>query len=237
MPFDEQKQLIDAIRGEIDPPGSGRPPSGVEAQVVGLPVLIADANASLESNRYLLTIVGLLAVALVLLLVYRSLKRALVPLVPVLLAPGWSALVLEAAGVPLNPMSATLGALVIAIATEFSVLLSARYHEEREGGASVGEALRLAYSRTGSAVIASGLTAIAGFAVLAIAAPVQLLFGGDAIRMLTEFGLVAVVDLLVALAGVLLVLPAVLVGAESDFETARARLRRLSRSGAEAPAG
>jgi hypothetical protein len=35
----------------------------------------------------------------------------------------------------------------------------------------------------------------------------------------------------------MLVLPAVLVGAESDFETARARLRRLTRSEAEAPAG
>jgi uncharacterized protein len=236
MPFDEQKQLIDAIRGEIDPPGSGRPPTGVEAEVVGLPVLVADANAALESNRYLLTGAGLLAVALVLFCVYRSVKRALVPLIPVVLAPGWSALVLESAGVPLNPMSATLGALVIAIATEFSVLLSARYHEEREAGASVGEALRLSYSRTGSAVVASGLTAIAGFAVLALAAPLQLLFGGDAIRMLTEFGLVAVVDLLVALAGVMLVLPAVLVGAENDFAALRARFRRLSRTEAEAPA-
>ena len=236
MPFDEQKQLIDAIRDQIDPPGSGRPPTGVEAEVVGLPVLVADANAALESNRYLLTGAGLLAVALVLFLVYRSVKRALVPLVPVVLAPGWSALVLESAGVPLNPMSATLGALVIAIATEFSVLLSARYHEEREAGASVGEALRLAYSRTGSAVVASGLTAIAGFAVLALAAPIQLIFGGDAIRMLTEFGLVAVVDLLVALAGVMLVLPAVLVGAESDFAAIRSRLRRPSRGEAEAPA-
>jgi hydrophobe/amphiphile efflux-3 (HAE3) family protein len=236
MPFDEQKQLIDAIREQIDPPGSGRPPTGVDAQVVGLPVLVADANAALESNRYLLTIAGLLAVALVLFVVYRSVKRTLVPLIPVILAPGWSALVLESAGVPLNPMSATLGALVIAIATEFSVLLSARYHEEREAGASVGEALRLSYSRTGSAVVASGLTAIAGFAVLALAAPIQLLFGGDAIRMLTEFGLVAVVDLLVALAGVMLVLPAVLVGAESDFAAVRERFRRLSRRGPEAPA-
>ena len=33
--------------------------------------------------------------------------------------------------VPLNPMSATLGALVIAISTEFAVLLTARYREER----------------------------------------------------------------------------------------------------------
>ena len=37
--------------------------------------------------------------------------------------------------VKLNPMSVTLGALVIAISTEFSVLLSARYRQEREAGA------------------------------------------------------------------------------------------------------
>src|SRR3712207_8844041 len=37
--------------------------------------------------------------------------------------------------------------LVIAIATEFSVILAARYHEEREAGESVGEALRRSYAR------------------------------------------------------------------------------------------
>ena len=73
-----------------------------------------------------------------------------------MLATGWSALVIVAMDIPLNPMSATLGALVIAIATEFSVMLSARYHEERDAGRSVGEALRLTYSRTGAAVLASG---------------------------------------------------------------------------------
>ena len=45
------------------------------------------------------------------------------PLVPIALATGWSALVLWLVGVPLNPMSAALSALVIAISTEFSVLL------------------------------------------------------------------------------------------------------------------
>ena len=73
---------------------------------------------------------------------------------------------LAATGIPLNPMSAALGALVIAIATEFSVILASRYHEERGGGRSVGEALRRAYARTGAAVLASGVTAIAGFAAL-----------------------------------------------------------------------
>jgi len=186
---------------------------------VGLPVLAADANAALGSNRYLLTGIGLLAIALVLLLAYRSVARALVPLIPIVLATGWFSLVLEAADVPLNPMSATLGALVVAIATEFSVLLSARFYEERGQGRSVGEALRRTYARTGAAVAASGVTAIAGFAVLIAA---------DA-RMLRDFGLVTVFDLAVALAGVMLVLPAALVWAESGLEPLRERLRRRGR--------
>ncbi len=224
QPFDEQKELIDDIRSQLDPPGSAAgPPEGVEANVVGLPVLIADANASLEGNRYLLTGAGLLAVALTLLLVYRSLARALIPLIPIVLATGWSSLVVEAAGVPLNPMSAALGALVIAIATEFSVILAARFYEEREAGMSVGEALRRTYARTGAAVAASGATAIAGFAVLIFAQA----------RMLQDFGLVTVFDLGVALAGVMLVLPAALVWAETGLEPVRERLRRRRSS----PAG
>ena len=71
----------------------------------------------------------------------------------------------------------------------------------------VGEALRRAYSRTGTAVLASGITAIAGFAALI----------ATDIRMLRDFGLVTVVDLGVALLGVLLVLPAALVWAEARF--------------------
>jgi hypothetical protein len=101
-------------------------------------------------------------------------------------------------------MSAALSALVIAISTEFSVLLSARYRAERENGHSAAEALERTYASTGAAVLASGVTAIAGFAVL---------IASD-IAMLRDFGLVTVIDLAVSLLGVLIVLPAVLVEAE-----------------------
>lgn len=212
MPLDEQEALIGDIRSELDPP------AGVSAEVVGLPVLAADANSELSGSRYWLTLVSLLAVGLVLLAVYRNAARALVPLLPIALATGWSALVLEAIDIPLNPMSATLGALVIAVATEFSVILSARYYEERAAGSSIGEALRLTYSRTGTAVLASGITSIAGFGVLA--------FSG--ITMLRDFGLATVVDLSVALAGVMLVLPAALVWAEGGFSPVPALWRSLA---------
>jgi predicted RND superfamily exporter protein len=204
--LEDQQDLIERVRAQIGEPGTpGGPPAGVTAELAGLPVIAAAAASDLSGSRYLLTAVGLAFVALVLLAVYRSPRRALVPLAPILLATGWAALVLWLSGIPLNPMSAALGALTIAIATEFSVILSGRFREERRAGLAVAEALRAAYARTGAAVLASGATATAGFAVL-IASDV---------KMLRDFGLVTVIDLAVALLGVMLVLPAALVWAET----------------------
>jgi hydrophobe/amphiphile efflux-3 (HAE3) family protein len=196
--LEDQQALIDRVRGEIGTAGEpGGPPPGVEVRLAGLPVIAAEAASDLSTSRYWISLAGLLAVALVLLAAYRSLARALVPLVPTVLATGWASLVLWLTGIPLNPMSAALGALTIAIATEFGVILAARFHEE---GGGIEQALRAAYARTGVAVLASGVTAIAGFAVL-IASEVQ---------MLRDFGVVTVIDLSAALVGVMVVLPATL---------------------------
>src|SRR5215211_3896261 len=207
MPLDRQNDVVDDIERRLDPP------RGVQASVVGLPVLAAQANGSLSSpwRRDLTLLVALAAVFLVLLAVRRSRREAAVPLIPIALATGWSGGVLFILGllpgpleVDLNPMSVTLSALVIAISTEFSVLLSARYRQERQRGASPGRAIELTYASTGAAVLASGTTAIAGFAAL---------IASD-IRMLRDFGIVTVADLTVSLLGVMLVLPAALLWAE-----------------------
>jgi uncharacterized protein len=210
MDLEDQQRVVDALRAEL------RPPPGVRARLAGVPVLAAQANAELASpwRRLLTLLAGLAAVALVLLAVFRRAERALVPLVPIALATGWSALVLFATRVPLNPMSATLGALVIAISTEFSVLLSERFRQERDAGHALAHALARTYRSTGRAVLASGVTAIAGFGVLAV----------SDFRMLRDFGIVTVVDLTVSLLGVLVVLPSVLVLAERGV-----LLRRIAR--------
>ena len=208
VPLDRQQEIFDDMRARL------KPPPGVKAELGGLPVLVAGANDNLSDplRRIGTLLAGLLAVALALLAVYRRWERALVPLVPIALATGWSALVLFAIRIPLNPMSATLSALVIAISTEFSVLLTARYREERAAGLEPADALRATYASTGAAVLASGATAIAGFAVLAF----------SDVAMLRDFGIVTVVDLTVSLLGVLAVLPAVLVLAERRAERAAA---------------
>jgi uncharacterized protein len=203
--LDDQQALVDRVRAAIGTPGEpGGPPPGVRVRLAGLPVIAAEAADDLSASRYWLTLASLLSVALVLLAVYRSVSRALLPLLPTVLATGWASLLLWLTGIPLNPMSAALGALTIAIATEFAVILSGRFHEERRPGGGVEQALRRAYGRTGTAVLASGVTAIAGFAVL-IASDIQ---------MLRDFGVVTVIDLSAALLGVMLVLPAALVWIE-----------------------
>ena len=218
MPLARQEQVIQYMRSRL------HPPAGATAALAGLPVLAAEANASLSSttHRFLTLVAGLLAVALVLLAVLRAPKRALVPLAPIVMATGWSALVLFLIGIPLNPMSATLGTLVIAISTEFSVLLSERYREERAAGHDLPAALRRTYRSTGAAVLASGLTAIAGFGVLVF----------SNITMLRDFGFVTLIDLSVSLVGVLLVLPAVL--ALSERGSVRARTRQTLRAAGSA---
>ncbi len=206
MALSRQQRVIDYMRSRL------HPPPGVSAQLAGLPVLAAQANAALSSSsRRLLTLLaGLVAVGLVLLAVFRRPGRALVPLIPIALATGWSALIVFALRIPLNPMSATLGALVIAISTEFSVLLSERFRQERLAGHDLNAALARTYRSTGRAVLASGITAIAGFGVLIL----------SNITMLRDFGFVTLVDLSVSLGGVLLVLPAVLALAEREDRTA-----------------
>jgi uncharacterized protein len=200
--LEDQQDLIERVRGEIG--AAGGPPPGVEVELAGVPVIASAAASDLSDSRYLLTLAGLIVVALVLLVAYRSPSRALVPLAPIVMATGWAALVLWLSRVPLNPMSAALGALTIAIATEFSVILAGRFHEERRGGGTAEAALRAAYARTGAAVLASGVTAIAGFAVLV----------ASDVKMLRDFGFVTVVDLTVALLGVMVALPAALVWAD-----------------------
>ena len=75
-------------------------------------------------------------------------------------------------------------------------------------------ALRRAYERTGAAVAASAVTAIAGFGVLAL----------SEIEMLRQFGLVTLIDLSASLLGVLIALPAALMVAYGSPE--RRPLRR-----------
>ncbi|HID26538.1 MAG TPA: hypothetical protein EYP22_01660 [Methanosarcinales archaeon] len=100
-----------------------------------------------------------------------------------------------------NPLTATLGALVIGIGAEFTILMMERYYEEREKGKLPIVAMETAASRIGPAIIASGSTVLFGFSALMF----------TTFPMLSSFGVVTVISVAFALLSTIVVLPPVMV--------------------------
>ena len=119
----------------------------------------------------------------------RSVVRSLLSLVPVLIAVGAASLVACAFNLKLSPMTAVGGPLVVAACTEFTSLILLRFLEERRRGLVPQAAVDVAAARTGRAFIVSGLTAIAGVAVIAT----------SSLPLLRDFGIVVAMNVAVAL--------------------------------------
>lgn len=196
--IDDLAVVVDEIRGSIDPPtGTSATPSGLAVVGVGL-------LENLESNRIILTYLAMLFVFLFLAVRLRSIVRSLLSLVPVAIAVGMASLVAWAFGLHLSPMTAVGGPLVIAACTEFTSLILLRFVEERARGLEPQEAVDVVAARTGRAFIVSGMTAIAGVAVLAF----------SSLPLLRDFGRIVAMNVTVALLSALVVLPPLLVRAE-----------------------
>ena len=85
----------------------------------------------------------------------RSIVRALLSLVPVLIAVGAASLFAYVLDLKLSPMTAVGGPLVVAACTEFTSLILLRFIEERRRGLSPTEAVDVTAARTGRAFIVS----------------------------------------------------------------------------------
>jgi hydrophobe/amphiphile efflux-3 (HAE3) family protein len=169
----------------------------VRATPAGLATVGIGLLENLSANRANLTYLALSLAGLFLVLRLRSVTRALLALVPVLLAVGVSSLVVGLLGFTLSPLTTVSGPLVIASCAEFSVLILGRYLEERQRGLSPRDASDTAASRTGRAFFTSAVTTICGFAVLI----------GSALPLLRDFGLIVTLNVAIALLAALVVMP------------------------------
>ncbi len=197
--LEERAKVVDEIEATVDPP------PGIEATPSGLAVVGVGLLKNLEANRIELTYLALLFVFLFLTIRMRSVVRSLLSLVPVLIAVGTASLVAWTFNLKLSPMTAIGGPLVIAACTEFTSLILLRFVEERERGASPREAVDTAAGRTGRAFIVSAMTAVAGVAVIAT----------SSLPLLRDFGILVAMNVAVALFSALVVLPPMLVWADS----------------------
>ncbi|MCL7475166.1 MAG: RND family transporter [ANME-2 cluster archaeon] len=177
------------------------PPPGVEVTITGNSVVFTTVIWSLTSGRVAMTLTGLILVFLGLLVIYRDWLKALTPVITMFMVIGWAGGIMYFTGIDYTPMTATLGALILGVGSEYAVLMMERYYEERDKGMNPVEAMQAASSKIGKAIVASGLTTIFGFSAL-IASPFS---------MNRNFGLVTVLDVTLALVATFIVFPAVIV--------------------------
>ncbi|HGG57375.1 MAG TPA: hypothetical protein ENK31_06220, partial [Nannocystis exedens] len=147
-------------------------------------------------------VVGLLM--LVLALYFRGLRAIVLILLPLMIG------VLTALGIArlifgeLNLVSAFIFVILLGLGIDFGIHILGRYRDERRRGLSVERALALTLSTTSVSTAAGGLsTALTCF----------LLVVAD-FRGFSQFGIVAGIGVLLALAGSILVLPALIVVTE-----------------------
>ena len=196
--LDERAAVIRNIRDATEPP------PGIRATPSGLAVLGVGLLDNLEANRILLTYLAIAFVFVFLMVRLRSLIRAFLSMVPVLIAVGAASLFAYALGLELSPMTAVGGPLVVAACTEFTSLILLRFVEERRRGFAPQAASDTTASRTGRAFLVSALATIAGVGVIAT----------SSLPLLRDFGLVVGLNVTIALVSALVVLPPMLVWAE-----------------------
>jgi hydrophobe/amphiphile efflux-3 (HAE3) family protein len=205
LTLDQQRTLTDQIEGDASPP------QGVTIAPAGISVVGSAAVDAIGSNRDLMSFVALAAIFAALLVSFRSPIKAVAPLLPVVLALGASAMLLYFGGVEYSPLTSISGPLIIAMGTEFNVLLMSRYFEERATGAAARSAMSTASMRIGRAIAASGLTVMGGFAVLAF----------SDFPLLDNFGKVTALNIGLSLLSTLILLPPLLVWADGDHGIVR----------------
>lgn len=191
---DESKNLIKNLRSDF----SDAP---MEVQLTGKTMMDVEMVEGLTSGRITMTLLGLGLVFMALLLIYRNMFKALIPIIPVVLIIGISSLVMVWMNIDFTPITATLGALVLGMGSEMTIMVMERYLEERKLGLDKHEAMSLAIQKIGKAVLASGLTTIGGFSVL--------LFSDFVI--LQDFGFMTVINISLALLSTFIVLPPLIV--------------------------
>jgi RND superfamily putative drug exporter len=181
-------------------------PAPLVASVTGQPAFTTDIGAVFEGADVTLLLATVAVVAVLLLITYRSPLLLVVPLAVVAGAEqvvlALVALVLPRAGLASDPGTVgIISILVFGAATNYALLLIARYREELRVTARPADAMRHALERAGGAVLASAGTVVLGLLALLLAA--------------TEFtqalGAGAALGVVVAMLAGLVVLPSALV--------------------------
>lgn len=174
--------------------------SSVTASVTGPPTTFSDMIDSAEHDLLLISIATVGLIALILLIVYRSVFTALLPLlvIGVSLAVGRGVLsALGQSGMPVSQFTvAFMTAILLGAGTDYTVFLISRYHEQRRAQMPADHAVIHATASIGRVILASAATVAFAFLTMVFARLSVFAALGPACAVAVFVGFAATVTLL-----------------------------------------
>ncbi len=192
------KNAREALTGDLE--RLGREPSIRRVGLTGSPFAReGQLDAATSTLRTSLPIA--VAASLVLLvLAMRSLRYAVVTVIPVGLVVAWLLALMHVIGFNFNFVTATIGAISIGVGIDYSIHMTERFREELRRTADRTRALRRATAGTGVSLLASAVSSIVGFAIMGLAP----------MPVISTFGILTAIMIFLALVAALVVLPSLL---------------------------
>ncbi len=141
------------------------PPPGVKAYVAGNTALNTDTLIAAHNSMELMTMVTIGVIFVMLLIIYRSLKNAILALILVRFELYAAEGIVATAGnldiIGLTPYAVSMVTmLTIATGTDYFIFLLGRYHEARSRGEDREQAYYSAYNGVVHVILGSGLTIV-----------------------------------------------------------------------------
>jgi predicted RND superfamily exporter protein len=170
-------------------------------QITGLLVLYNNMLQSLFKSQILTLGIVMLGIALMLLILFRSWKLAVIGIIPNILASCSILGLMGLAGIPLDMMTITIAAITIGIAVDDGIHYIHRFREElpRHNNDYIAT-LHYCHANVGRAAFYTSITIMAGFSILVLSNFIPTIY----------FGLLTALAMLLALLGALTLLPLLL---------------------------
>ncbi|MBN2734371.1 MAG: RND family transporter [Methanomicrobiaceae archaeon] len=192
---------------------------GMTAEYTGQMMMFTHIIDGISNSKNTMTYLGFILIFAFLLLIYRKFA-AVSPLVPIVMIVGWNGLIMYSLGLTYSLLTATLGAMTIGVASEYTILIMERFEEEKARGEDKITAIQTAIQKIGTAVSVSGLTTVFGFSALILSTS----------PIIQNFGTVTVITVGFSLIGAIVVMPAVISVFESFGEYMELRHQNREKS-------
>jgi uncharacterized protein len=137
-------------------------------RLAGMMVLYNNMLQSLFDSQIKTMGVVALALFLMFLVLFRSLRLALIAIFPNLLSAAVVISILGWLDIPLDMMTITIAAISVGIAVDNTIHYIHRFREEFEKGGDYHQAMHISHSNVGHAMYYTSATIIIGFSILAL---------------------------------------------------------------------